>query len=207
MIPARKLIGVFGGSGSGKSTLTKMLSRKIPNSKVMTLDPYMHKHWEEHKGEILKAINVNADDNVWWRNYISQNPIAIKKSIDIIGGDIEKDIDDFVKENKDASAIILDWAFIPYISAFRKCDYTICTDSDKRLKIKRLITRLRANNRLHDWPLSALIARVDNSALNNLGYRAKYTVDNSGTLQDLDRKVDEILARENTSNRFMEAER
>lgn len=87
-----KIIGVFGGSGSGKTTATNLLQKKLNNSVVFAMDAFMHKHWDEHKKEILEKLNVEENENVWWYNYIIQSLDNIKKSIEIIKLEIEYDL-------------------------------------------------------------------------------------------------------------------
>lgn len=193
MVLNKKIIGIFGGSGSGKTTATKILNEKIKNSTVLFLDPFMHQHWEEHKKEILDALNVKEDKNIWWRNYITKSAETIKQSIDFINLEIEQDIKNFISENQKHDIIIIDWAFIPYISLFNDCDFTICIDADPETKINRLSSRLEDNNRLQKWPKEALLGRINNTTLNKFGYNAKYNIENDGTIEDLRCKLYKII--------------
>ncbi len=191
-----KIIGVFGGSGCGKTTATKMLERKIDNSVVFALDAFMHKHWDEHKKEILDTLNVEESGDVWWYNYIMQNIENVKNAVNIIRPEIERDLEKFIMEKHEYDTIIIDWVFLPLISAFDTCDFTISISCDLETKIKRLSNRLDANNKLAKWPKDSLLSRIKNSSLNELGYKAKYNIQNTETLNDLSNNLNAILAKE-----------
>lgn len=191
-----KIIGVFGGSGCGKTTATKMLERKIDNSVVFALDAFMHKHWDEHKKEILDTLNVEESGDVWWYNYIMENIENVKNAVNIIRPEIERDLEKFIMEKHEYDTIIIDWVFLPLISAFDTCDFTISISCDLETKIKRLSNRLDANNKLAKWPKDSLLSRIKNSSLNELGYKAKYNIQNTETLNDLSNNLNAILAKE-----------
>lgn len=191
-----KIIGVFGGSGSGKTTATEMLHRKIDNSVVLAMDVFMHKHWNEHKKEILDAIKIEEKENIWWYNYIMQNKDNVKKAINIIKPYMEKDLQRLIKENQKYDAIIIDWVFLPLISSFDNCDFTISINCNLETKIKRLSSRLDANNKLQKWPEDSLVARIKNSSLNEWGYFSKYSIENTGTLKELSDNINMILSKE-----------
>lgn len=192
-----KIIGIFGGSGSGKTTVTQMLHKKTNNSIILALDAFMHKHFDEHKQEILDRLNVKEDENIWWYNYILSSIDNAKKAINIIEPYIEEDIAKCIIENKKYDLIIIDWAFLPLISTFTNCDFAISISSDLDTKINRLSARLDANNKLQKWPKSALIERINNTSLNQFGYKAKYDIKNSGTLEELSNNLNKILLKEN----------
>lgn len=102
----------------------------------------------------------------------------------------------FIMENQQYDTIIVDWAFLPLISTFDTCDFTICINCNLETKIKRLTSRLDANNKLTKWPEDSLLSRIKNSALDEFGYKAKYAIQNSKTLNDLSKELNLVLLKE-----------
>ena len=196
MINGKKVIGIFGGSGSGKTTTSKLLNKKINNAIMLVLDPFMHKHWEEHKKEILSSINMKEDNTIWRRTCITKTPESMKTAISFINTEIEEDVKKSIIENNKSDYIIIDWAFIPYTSIYNECDITICLDTDFNIKLNRLSSKLEKNNCLEKWPKEALFGRITNTALNEFGYSAKYTINNNGTMADLENEINKILETE-----------
>ena len=194
------IIGIFGGSGSGKTTVTEMLHSKIDDSVVISVDPFMHKHFDENKDEILKQLDISYDENVWWYNYIFQSIDNLKKTIDIIKPKIEADIARSIEENKCYNTIIIDWALLPLVSNFNNCDFAITVNADVEVKVQRLSARLNAYNKLQKWPGSTLLERINNSSLDEFGYKGKYFINNSGSLEQLGNSIDSILSKENISS-------
>ncbi len=186
------IIGITGGSGAGKSTLTNIISKKINNSMVINVDEFMHKYLDIHKNEIIKALKL-SNINDYWYNYIGTNFNDIKKWVRIIEKDIEWCINDKIMNNAKTEVFIVDWAFLPLISFFDKCDLTISINCDLNIKLKRLSERLEKNNKLSKWHDDALLNRLKYTSLNELGYKTKYQINNDGTIDDLNKKINDIL--------------
>ena len=191
-----KIIGIYGGSGTGKTTATKMLHKKIDNSLIISLDPYMKKYWEKYKKEILNTLNVKENVDKMWHKYIVSSIDNVKKTMNIIESDMEKDIKISIMEHQECDVIIIDWAFLPLIPSFSNCDFCISINSDLEIRVKRLCARLEANSRLQNWTKDALLDRLNKSDLQKLGYTSKYSIQNNGTLEELSHNLNEILQNE-----------
>lgn len=186
------IIGIIGGSGAGKSTLTKELSKKIENSMVINVDDFMHKYLDVHKNEIIDALNLHNISDYWY-NYLGINFDYIKTWVKIIENDIEVSIEQKMKDNPTINTFIVDWAFLPLLDFFNKCDYTISISCNLEVKLNRLKLRLAENEKLERWHDDALMNRLKLTSLNDLGYQAMYQIDNSGTLDDLNCHIEKTL--------------
>lgn len=186
------IIGITGGSGAGKSTLTNILNQKIENSMVISVDDFMHRLLDIHKDEILSALGLeNVKD--YWYNYLGINFDYIKKWVNIIKNDIEECIEKQIKENADIDTFIVDWAFLPLIDFYNKCDYTISINCALEIKLSRLKSRLNKYEELERWHEDALMNRLKLTSLNELGFKTMYSIDNSGDIDDLNNNIDKIL--------------
>lgn len=191
-----KIIGVYGGSGSGKSTTTKLLHEKIDNSAIIDMDTFMHKNYNKHKEEILRALNVSEEPGVWWYNYLSVNFETKKVAIEIIKEDMEIDFKRAIMENSMYDTCIADWAFLPLLGIMSNCDFTIAVSTEYDTKYRRLYERLIQEGKTDHWPRSAFVNRLRNSTLDEFGYKPNYCLHNNGSLQDLSNGIDEILLSE-----------
>lgn len=186
------IIGITGGSGAGKSTLTNKLNQKIENSMVINVDDFMHKFLDIHKEEILSALKLeNVED--YWYNYLGINFDYIKIWVKIIENDIEKSIYKQIHENSSIDTFIIDWAFLPLLDFFDKCDYTISITCALETKLNRLKSRLSQYEKLERWHEDALMNRLKFTSLNELGYQTMYSIDNSSNIDDLNNNIDKIL--------------
>lgn len=186
------IIGITGGSGSGKSTLTNMLNQKIENSLIIHVDDFMHKFLEVHKDEIIKTLGLK-NIHGYWHNYLGINFDYIKTWVKIIENDIEESIKNKIEENSSIDTFIVDWAFLPLLDFFNKCDYTISITCDLNIKLNRLKSRLTQHEKLNRWHEDALMNRLKFTSLNELGYQTMYSIDNSSNINDLDINLDKIL--------------
>lgn len=186
------LIGVTGGSGSGKSTVTNFLKEKIPDCITINLDEYMRIYCNEHKEEIISKLDLNIGKE-HWSTYLVNNYEDIKKWVNIIEKDVEKDIRKIILENeKSFKVIILDWAFLSLLPIYDECDFSILVKCDLNTKLDRLKKRLEKNDKLEKWS-HVLLDRLKNTALDEFGHSATYVVSNDGTLEDLENNIDNIL--------------
>lgn len=186
------IIGITGGSGAGKSTLTNRLNQKIENSMIINVDDFMHKFLDTHKDEIINTLGLQHIQDYWY-NYLGINFDYIKTWVKIIGNDIEENIKNQMLENASIDTFIVDWAFLPLLDFFNKCDYTICITCDLDLKLNRLKSRLTQHEKLDRWHEDALMNRLKFTALNELGYQAMYFIDNSGNINDLNNNINKTL--------------
>ena len=188
------IIGITGGSGSGKSTLTNMLNQKIENSLIIYFYDFMHNFLYLYKDEIIKTLGLENMQGYWY-NYLGINFDYIKTWVKIIENDIEESIKNRIEENSGIDTFIVDWAFLPLLDFFNKCDYTISITCDLDIKLNRLKSRLAQHRKLERWYDDALMNRLKFTSLNELGYQTMYSIDNSGNINDLDSNINRILKR------------
>lgn len=191
------LIGVYGGSGTGKSTATEMINKKLKNSFKINVDQFMHYYTDIRKDEIIDKLGLNKKDLEleYVLNYCGKSLDSVKKWIKVIEKDIEKEVLEVIKiQEGKVDAIIIDWAFLPLIPLFEQCDFTISINCDLNEKYNRLKKRLENSNKISKWDEENLLYRLKNSALDEFGYTATYKISNNGTLEDLEKNIDSILA-------------
>ena len=107
--------------------------------------------------------------------------------------DIETSINKKILDNPSIDTFIVDWAFLPLLKFFDRCDYTISINCEFGIKLNRLKLRLSKNEKLEKWHEDALLNRLKFTSLNDLGYQTMYQIDNSGTIQDLDINIEKVL--------------
>ena len=186
------LIGITGGSGTGKSTVTNLLKERISDCVTINLDDYMRKYWEEYKEKIISKLNLKIETE-FWHAYLIKDIDTVKKWASIIEKDIEKSIRNEILENRNAKVIILDWAFLPLFPIYNECNFSIFVKCDLDTKLNRLTKRLEKKGTLGRWNVKSLLDRLNKTALDEWGYSATYTINNGGTLEDLEQNINNTL--------------
>ena len=125
------IIGICGKSGSGKSTIAKQITSRYKNAVHLDIDKIAHK---SHKDEEVKQKIISTfTESVLTNNEIDRKKLGrivfaskekMKLLEEITWEFMEKEIDNFIYENKD-KIIILDYIVLPLTKYFDKCNIKI----------------------------------------------------------------------------------
>lgn len=141
------IIGICGKSGSGKSTIAKQITSRYQNAVHLDIDKIAHK---SHKDEKVKRKIINTftesilTDNEIDRKKLGRIVFASKEKMklleEITWEFMEKEIDNFINENKD-KIIILDYILLPLTKYFDKCKIKILLDIPYHIRKQRVLSR------------------------------------------------------------------
>lgn len=141
------IIGICGKSGSGKSTIAKQITSRYQNAVHLDIDKIAHK---SHKDEEVKRKIINTftesilTDNEIDRKKLGRIVFASKEKMklleDITLEFMEKEIDNFINENKD-KIIILDYILLPLTKYFNECKIKILLDIPYHIRKQRVLSR------------------------------------------------------------------
>lgn len=141
------IIGICGKSGSGKSTIAKQITSRYQNAVHLDIDKIAHK---SHKDEEVKRKIINTfTESILTDNEIDRKKLGrivflskekMKLLEDITWEFMEKEIDNFINENKD-KIIILDYILLPLTKYFDKCNIKILLDIPYHIRKQRVLSR------------------------------------------------------------------
>ena len=141
------IIGICGKSGSGKSTIAKQITSRYKNAVHLDIDKIAHK---SHKDEEVKQKIIGTfTESVLTNNEIDRKKLGrivfaskekMKLLEEITWEFMEKEIDDFINENKD-KIIILDYILLPLTKYFDKCNIKILLDIPYHIRKQRVLSR------------------------------------------------------------------
>lgn len=141
------IIGICGKSGSGKSTIAKQLANSNKNIVHLDIDKIAHL---SHKDKYVKEKIINTfTKSILTNNEIDRKKLSIivfsskeeiKKLEEITWNFMEKEIDKFIKENKD-KIVILDYILLPLTKYFEQCDIKILIDIPYHIRKERVLNR------------------------------------------------------------------
>ena len=141
------IIGICGKSGSGKSTIAKQITSRYKNAVHLDIDKIAHK---SHKDEEVKQKIIGTfTEPVLTNNEINRKKLGrivfaskekMKLLEEITWEFMEKEIDDFINENKD-KIIILDYILLPLTKYFDKCNIKILLDIPYHIRKQRVLSR------------------------------------------------------------------
>ena len=141
------IIGICGKSGSGKSTIAKQITSRYKNAVHLDIDKIAHK---SHKDEEVKQKIISTfTESVLTNNEIDRKKLGrivfsskekMKLLEDITWEFMEKEIDNFINENKD-KIIILDYILLPLTKYFDKCKIKILLDIPYHIRKQRVLSR------------------------------------------------------------------
>lgn len=142
------IIGICGKSGSGKSTLAKNII-ELSNYKAVHLeiDKVGHRALlnEDAKKKLVKEfgesiIKENNVDRKKLGDIVFNSRDEMQKLTDITWKCMQKEIDEFLEDNKD-KIVILDWLLLPKTEYFDICDIKILLDVPYEIRKMRAIKR------------------------------------------------------------------
>ena len=181
------IIGVMGHSGSGKSTFCEELKNK--GAYIIDADKIGKDILKKGSSALDKVIDAFGEeylnpDKSLNRKKLGETVFKDKKRLETLNsitwGEIEKEIEKEIEENKD-KLIILDCPLLLEIETYKKCDEVIFIDVPKDVLIKRItkrdnISEETAKNRIEsqscDFKSKATII-IKNDNLDDLKNKAK----------------------------------
>ena len=141
------IIGICGKSGSGKSTIAKQITSRYKNAVHLDIDKIAHK---SHKDKEVKRKIINTfTESILTNNEIDRKKLGrivfaskekMKLLEEITWEFMEKEIDNFINENKD-KIIILDYILLPLTKYFDKCNIKILLDIPYHIRKQRVLSR------------------------------------------------------------------
>lgn len=141
------IIGICGKSGSGKSTIAKQITSRYKNAVRLDIDKIAHK---SHKDEEVKQKIIGTfTESVLTNNEIDRKKLGrivfaskekMKLLEEITWEFMEKEIDNFINENKD-KIIILDYILLPLTKYFDKCNIKILLNIPYHIRKQRVLSR------------------------------------------------------------------
>ena len=157
------IIGICGKSGSGKSTLAKTIKEKHENAVYLEIDKVGHNALRDKKAkeELVKIFGENIlNDNVVDRKKLGEIVFSSRKKMDkltdITWEVMEREIDEFIDNNKD-KIVILDWLLLTKTKYFNLCDIKILIDVPYEVRLSRVIKRDNITKEAFDLRESASI--------------------------------------------------
>lgn len=141
------LIGICGKSGSGKSSIAKQIVNKYQNAVHLDIDKIAHK---SHRDKIVKKRLIEKyGEEILTNNQIDRKKLGkivfsskeeMKKLEKITWNFMEKEIDEFISQNKD-KIIILDYILLPLTKYLNMCDIKILLDIPYEIRRERVLLR------------------------------------------------------------------
>lgn len=191
-----KIIGLTGGIATGKSTADKFFERKgIP---IIDTDQIAHHiydpgkiAWKEIKDEFGEQV-VNFDQTINRQvlgKIVFSDPDKMQKLNHITHPQVLIEVKNKITEFEkvDTPIVVLDVPLL-YESGYENlCDQVIVITLPEKLQIKRLIKR---NNLNYEDALKRINSQMPLAQKAKL---ADYVVDNSGSVNDLDEQLSEVL--------------
>lgn len=193
-----KIIGLTGGIATGKSTADKFFERKgIP---IIDTDQIAHHiydpgkiAWQEIKDEFGEQV-VNFDQTINRQvlgKIVFSDPDKMQKLNHITHPQVLIEVRNKITEFEkvDTPIVVLDVPLL-YESGYENlCDQVIVITLPEKLQIKRLIKR---NNLNYEEALKRINSQMPLAQKAKL---ADYVVDNSGSVNDLEDKLVEVLTK------------
>lgn len=191
----KKVLGITGGTGSGKSTVSQIL--KANDAKIIDADLVARKIVMPSMpalAEIKEAFGeeVILPDGTMHRKKVGEIVFSDNEKLSILNNITHKyiiaEIKSFLNEND--GFLVVDAALLFQTDLFKLCDKTICVLAPQNLRQKRIEKR---DN------LSSEHAKNRISSQESEDYyrqKADYILENDGSLEDLKRKIEEIICKE-----------
>ena len=140
-------IAVVGGIGSGKSYIAKLFGYPVFNADIEVAKLYRksRKCYKKLKKALPKYIKSFPVKKSKLSEAIIDKQINLKKIIKIIHPQIRKNLNNFVKKNKNKKFIVLDVPLLIENKINKKNDIIVFVDSKKKEIYKRLKKKYKGN--------------------------------------------------------------
>lgn len=190
------VLGLTGGIATGKSTADEFFKKK--NIPIIDSDKIAHNimnvgkpAWKQVKNAFGQNY-LNQDQTVNRKKLgelVFNNSAELKKLNDITHPLIYQEIQEKIKAEKDKGTplVIVDAPILFETGGQSYCDKTLVITLPKDLQIKRLMER---NNLTRDEALSRIKSQM---LLDQKEKLATYVVDNAGTIEELESKLEQLL--------------
>lgn len=193
------IIGVTGGIACGKSEVARIIARK--GIKVIDADLLSHEVTENNQSAIKRIIEefgeqILDDNHKISRKKLAEIVFADRKSLDVLSMIVHEEVIKEIKlrveklKKSKEKVLVLDVPLPVKDGFINICDKVIVVWADEKLRIKRLM-----ENRGMD--ITDIKKRM-NMQMSEDEYKsfADIIIDNSSSLEDLEKKVNGILERE-----------
>lgn len=189
------ILGLTGGIGSGKSTVSNMFSK----NGIKTFDAdIIAKNFlkqEDVKKEIINRLGnefidskTNEVDKIHLKNEVFKNKDKLKILNSIIHPKVEEYYRNIREEYRDKKEIIIfDVPLLFEAKLDYLCDKIIVVDTDINIQIKRIKERDFIDEELINEIIESQMEKKERDN------KANIIIENNGTLEDLEKKVDTIL--------------
>jgi dephospho-CoA kinase len=187
------IIGLTGGIATGKTTVSKLLKQK--GFPLIDADKLVHKIYADSKTiHFIKdlapkcVLNEKIDFKAL-RSLFFSDLIIQKKVEEYIYKELPHVFQQSLESLKSPQFVIYDVPLLFEKKLETLLDYTITVYCDEETQIKRLIKR----DSIDLYLAKSILAKQ--LPINIKKDKAHYVIDNSGSIDDLTKKVDELIAR------------
>lgn len=191
------VLGISGGIGSGKSTVSGILEER--GLLVLDADKISHMVTETDgiaMPEIEEMFGKRAvlPDGSMNRKYVSSIVFNDNKKLDLLSSVIHKYVFQYMDEviaketQKKTKCVVLDVP-IPVRKFVDNCNQIWIVTCDEEVKLERLVNR--GMNK--DEARRRIAVQMTDDEYSELG---DYIIDNSGSLSDLNEKVEELIVKQ-----------
>lgn len=190
------VLGLTGGIATGKSTADEFFKNK--NIPIIDSDKIAHNimnvgkpAWKKVK-ETFGTDYLNSDQSVNRKKLgklVFNNEAELKKLNEITHPLIYQEIQEKIKTEKDKNVplVIVDAPILFETGGQNYCDKTVVITLPPKIQLERLMAR---NNLSKEDALSRINAQMPLEQKEKL---ATYVVDNAGTIEELDSKLEQVL--------------
>ena len=146
----RKRIGILGDIGSGKSLVAKQFGFPVFNAdqvvnKIYKKNRYCYNKLRKKLHKYIKSYPINKKE---LSKAIISNKKNLKKIINIVHPIVSKEMNLFLKKNKNKKMVILDIPLLVENKLNKKKDILIFVEAKRKDINKRLISRINYNKKL-----------------------------------------------------------
>ncbi len=175
-------IAVTGNIASGKSAAEKIIEKS--GYPVYDLDKISHMLLESKcRDKILKEFGTIERNEL--ANIVFSNKNELLKLENIIYPELKKEISEIFGKNKEKNAVFISGALIIDKGFDKLFDKIIFIDADYNLRLQRLIKR-------NNYTLEEAKKRIDAQNDKNK-YSADFIIENNGNIDELNKKISEVL--------------
>ncbi|MDR1691730.1 MAG: dephospho-CoA kinase [Oscillospiraceae bacterium] len=208
------IVGVAGGTGSGKSTFCRLLASNIPDSTVIDGDAMLNEILWLHRDAFSQLLGEAQQLDSRGRLklcFFTKNPLRIRDAVTIARGylngsappDGEDALTTAIATARDLMStalearlnsltedtVILDWANLPFLDVWRRCDLRILMNAEDGQRLRRLKKR----NGQREFTEEELRALIDHAFLPADEIGCDIRIDND-RIETLIQKASEIGA-------------